>query len=260
MKKRAVSRPAPVNLEREAKAIRREFKLLCLDLKRATHRYVRIGGLLARCKDRLPHGEWMRWMSKNLAFAHDWAERCIRLHHRFETDAKFRKLAESAPVSVLYILDRHPEMIDAILERHESGEAITHRTLKIVQRPTITVAAYPAEPSATQGATPRVPSLPMPRQSPPSQPPPAPEPSQPPPEPKSAEELAAATALFEVLDAVEFPLPDTDVLAEAYRAKPPKVSAVEFREIGYASLWLARELEKDDDATPAETPPEGTRH
>jgi hypothetical protein len=93
----------------------------------------------------------------------------------------------------------------------------------------------------------------MPRLSPP-------EPSQPSPESaaETAEWLGAATALFEAIAAIELPLPDTDVLAEAYRANPPKVSVDDIREIGSALGTLASKLAAD--ATPAETPPEGWRH
>ena len=178
MKRRAVSRPASINLEREAKIIRREIKLLGQDLKRATNRYVRIGGLLARCKDQLPYGEFMRWTSKNFALSHDTAARWIALAHRFKTDARFRTL-RNLPVTVLYALDRQPELIDPILQRHASGETITPKTLKVavrIERPPPEVVRFVPDYRPPSPLPPsRVPSLPMPRLSPP-------EPSQPSPE------------------------------------------------------------------------------
>lgn len=269
--KRAVTRPASINLAlaRDTKRIRREIKLLGQDLKRVAVRYVRIGGMLARVKDRHP-GEWMKWTSKNLPFSHDWAERCIRLHHRFGTDARFRKLAESAPVSVLYILDRHPEMIDEIAQRHESGETITHRTLtlnvvKTIEGPTTVKVPVTVIERGEQG-TARVPrgvpaELPAVYTPPssllsPSRPSlPPPEPSLPSPEPQSelAEGLAAATALSEKL---------ANVLAKAHSTKPPKLDVdgiSEIHDIAFELVRVAAKLKRAD-ATSTETPPEGLLH
>jgi hypothetical protein len=259
MKKRAVSRPASINLEREGKTLLRLQE-------RATKRFiadvVEIGKHLAKVKDGVDHGEFLTWLGKYFRGSVATAERAMAVA---KLPAKIVNVT-NLDLTVAYVLARQPpEVVEEIYQRLESGETITRKTFKVIKSPTTersykTIVGYTTEPSATQGATPSASGMPTwPSLSPPSQP--SPEPSQPSSEPQSesAEGLAAATALFEVLDAVEFPLPDMDVLAEAYCVKQPKVSADEIHEIGCALVGLAEKL-KTADATPAGPPPEGTRH
>jgi hypothetical protein len=246
MKKRAVSRPAPINLEREAKIIRR---LLDRARKRFIADVVEIGKHLAKVKAKVGHGEFLTWLEKNFTMSVATAERAIAVS---KLPAKLVKLT-NLDLTVAYMVARQPpEVVEEICQRLESGETITPKTFKVIKSPTTersytTIVGYPAASSTRSLPPPRVPSLPMPRQSPPSLP--SPEPSQPPPElslrPPEAERFAAATAWLEEL---------VNVLRKAHDTKELDVHLI--REIGVALCKLADSVSADA----AEPPPVGTRH
>jgi hypothetical protein len=155
-----------------------------------------------------------------------------------------------------------PEVIEETFRRLESGEMITRRTLtlrvdKTIEGPTTVVIPrdVPAERSPPRVVyrnplsslpPPSIPSLPPLRPS-------LPPPSEPPSMPKSeSAEWSRANALLDAL--VEFPLPDTLVLAEAANQRKD----VDYiREICIKLGKLASKLSADTAST--ETPPEGGR-
>jgi len=54
-------------------------------VKMTLDKAIQIGKLLTECKGKIPHGEWMSWMEKNLKFSNETASRYMRVYeHRAE--------------------------------------------------------------------------------------------------------------------------------------------------------------------------------
>jgi hypothetical protein len=255
MKKRAVT----INLEREAKAIRR---LQERAVKRFVDDVVEIGKRLARVKAQVGHGEFTGWLRKNFQMSEATAQRYMSVGRLVGKNRTLRVL----DLSALYLLvNQPPEVVDEFARRAQF-ERVTRETIKNARivpslpvpepmRRTVVVPHYvDEEPPPTRSVGP------------------APEPPDPvevPPAddgnvvafPDAAQALRSdAAAVF--LDAIAEYLPrlDDGALANAYRANQPNVSADEISRIGYTLVRLADKLRRADASWPTETPPSGLRH
>jgi hypothetical protein len=124
--------------EREAYEIR--------ELERSAEKYIRcaiddsvkIGRLLKRVKDGLPHGKWLPWVKRNYHGAEDRAEGFMRLAAGAGT-LRFRKLRNlPVPLSLstfgVLMSERVPEqVIDNVVARSRTGERVTTEQVRQIE-------------------------------------------------------------------------------------------------------------------------------
>ena len=107
----------------EAEAIRRL-------LGKTAESVIEIGHRLIRLKERIPHGEWARYLKREFDWTERSAQRFMSVAHCFNSDnLSDLKIGPSA----LYLLASNstPEPVrSAILDRAKAGERITHTAVK----------------------------------------------------------------------------------------------------------------------------------
>ena len=95
---------------------------------------VQIGGYLIEAKERVGHGEFLKW----IASAFEWGERTAQGFMNVNRTFKSAKFADmDIDVSALYLLSapRTPEPVRTeVIRRAEAGEPVTHEQVKLLRR------------------------------------------------------------------------------------------------------------------------------
>jgi N6-adenosine-specific RNA methylase IME4 len=99
--------------------------------KRVADDIIEIGRLLAECKERCGHGNWLPWLEAEFGWNERTAQRYISIH---ELAGKYDNLSDlEVPVSSLYLLPSAPESARAeVFARAESGERLKHAAVQAV--------------------------------------------------------------------------------------------------------------------------------
>jgi hypothetical protein len=233
-----------IDLVREAKIIR---GLRERAAKRFVADVVAIGKRLEKIKAGLGHGPFLAWLTKHLKMSADTAENYMAAAR---ISGKFRTL-RNLEATALYMLARPsmpPEVRDEVIRRHEAGDKVTPKMVKLaveVQRQTVLAPYYRVDNPEDDPPTRHTVLKPVYDEPPPRL---LPAPSEPEPEPQSSE-ADAAVAFIDALAAMRR-MPD--IVAEAYRAKVQKLSVKDLREFADAvEKHVAKLL---DDATPGAPP------
>jgi DNA modification methylase len=101
--------------------------------KRVIADAIEIGRLLADCKDRCGHGNWLPWLEREFGWSDQQARRFIHVHE-LSCEGKFNKLLNLAvPISGLYLLAA-PSTSEAaraaVVDRAEAGERLKHAEVR----------------------------------------------------------------------------------------------------------------------------------
>lgn len=98
--------------------------------KKAIHDIIEIGRRLSEAKKIAGHGNWLPWLEKEFGWTEQTALNFMRVHEL----AKSKNFLDlNLPVSALYLLaapGTPTEAIDAVIERAEAGEKVSHRDVK----------------------------------------------------------------------------------------------------------------------------------
>jgi hypothetical protein len=123
--------------------------------KRVVRDIIEIGRRLAESKERLQHGDWLRWLEREFGWSRQTADNFLNVYS-MTTQAKVPNFS-NLPIdaSALYLLARKTadDIRDDVIERAENGERITYQEVtRLIEEAKSTQAAAAEEAARAQAA------------------------------------------------------------------------------------------------------------